>query len=86
MVQLEQEINRQIAISLAKKRGPWAKYSKGMGLFSHILLVVASLVMFRIISQRLLLLQIPLQPVHQSPAAELVAHQPILNLKTLLPT
>ncbi|XP_032780051.2 transcription factor IIIB 90 kDa subunit-like isoform X1 [Daphnia magna] len=28
MVKLEEEINRQIALSLAKKRGPWAKYSK----------------------------------------------------------
>ncbi|KZS05475.1 Transcription factor IIIB 90 kDa subunit, partial [Daphnia magna] len=26
MVKLEEEINRQIALSLAKKRGPWAKY------------------------------------------------------------
>ena len=29
MVQLEEEINRQISLSLAKKRGPWAKYAKG---------------------------------------------------------
>ncbi len=29
MFQLEAEINRQIALSLAKKRGPWAKYAKG---------------------------------------------------------
>lgn len=30
MFQLEEEINRQIALSLAKKRGPYAKYARGI--------------------------------------------------------
>lgn len=29
MLELEKEIDRQIAERLAKKRGPWAKYAKG---------------------------------------------------------
>jgi hypothetical protein len=35
MVELEKEINRQIALSLAKKRGPYAKYAKGLVFTSY---------------------------------------------------
>lgn len=36
MFQLEEEINRQIALSLAKKRGPYAKLALGLLLFTNL--------------------------------------------------